>query len=169
MRHGLEVQGLRALLLDARGKTNEADDVLKQALELARPGGFIRVFVDLGQPMQVMLSRLENQGHSVEAVGRILAAFPGGGKKLADGTGSSPVRRHPSLGKSTLAETLTPRELEVLILLRGPSSIKEIALQLHISYATAKRHTINIYGKLGVDQRWKAVAEAEELNILPPR
>ncbi len=40
-------------------------------------------------------------------------------------------------------------------------------MQLHISYATAKRHTINIYGKLGVDQRWKAVALAEELDILP--
>ena len=51
--------------------------------------------------------------------------------------------------------------------MRGPLSIKEIALQLHISYATAKRHTINIYAKLGVNQRWNAVARAEELNILP--
>jgi ATP/maltotriose-dependent transcriptional regulator MalT len=57
----------------------------------------------------------------------------------------------------------------VLTFLRGPLSIKEIALKLNISYATAKRHTINIYGKLGVDQRWNAVAKAEELNLLPPR
>ena len=57
----------------------------------------------------------------------------------------------------------------MLTLLRGPVSIKEIALKLNISYATAKRHTINLYGKLGVDQRWKAVARAEELSILPPR
>ena len=55
----------------------------------------------------------------------------------------------------------------MLSCLRGPSSIKEIALTLNISYATAKRHTINIYGKLGVNQRWRAVASAEELNILP--
>ena len=79
------------------------------------------------------------------------------------------ARRHPSPGISTLVEPLTPRELEVLTLLRGPLSIKEIAGKLHISYATAKRHTINIYGKLGVNQRWDAVARAEELNILPPR
>ena len=58
---------------------------------------------------------------------------------------------------------------EVLALLRGPASIKEIAQKLHISYATAKRHTINIYGKLDVNQRWEAVAKAEELNILPAR
>ena len=75
----------------------------------------------------------------------------------------------PSLGNSTLVEPLTPRELEVLTLLRGPLSIKEIALKLNISYATAKRHTINLYGKLGVNKRWDAVARAEELNILPPR
>ena len=57
----------------------------------------------------------------------------------------------------------------MLNLLRGPLSIKEIAQKLNIAYATAKRHTINIYGKLGVNRRWDAVARAEELNILPPR
>jgi ATP/maltotriose-dependent transcriptional regulator MalT len=53
--------------------------------------------------------------------------------------------------------------------LRGPSSLKEIARQLHISYATARRHTVNIYGKLGVNRRLDAVARAEELNIVHPR
>jgi ATP/maltotriose-dependent transcriptional regulator MalT len=55
----------------------------------------------------------------------------------------------------------------VLSLLRGPLSLKEIALQLRISPATAKRHSINIYAKLGVSTRWKAVASAEELGLLP--
>jgi LuxR family transcriptional regulator, maltose regulon positive regulatory protein len=68
-----------------------------------------------------------------------------------------------------LVEPLTRRELEVLALLRGPSSTKEIAQILHISYATAKDHTIRIYGKLGVNRRWDAVAKAEKLGILPPR
>jgi hypothetical protein len=36
-------------------------------------------------------------------------------------------------------------------------------------YATAKDHTIRIYGKPGVNRRWDAVAKAEELNILPSR
>ena len=72
-----------------------------------------------------------------------------------------------ALNPMPLIVPLTPRELEVLHLLRGPLSIKEIALKLGISYATTKRHTINIYGKLGVNQRWSAVARAEELQIFP--
>ena len=119
--------------------------------------------------MQRMLHRLEKQGNSMETIRRILAAFPQDDNDLVNSKSAAQPSRHPSLGISTLAEPLTPRELEVLILLQGPSSIKEIANQLHISYATARRHTINLYGKLGVNQRWNAVARAEELNLLPPR
>ena len=140
-----------------------ANAVLKQAVDLAQPGGFIRVFVDLGKPMQGMLRRIAKQDHSAELIRRILAAFPEDDKNLVSST------PHLSPGISPLVEPLTPRELEVLTLLRGPLSIKEIAGKLHISHATAKGHTINIYAKLGVNRRWEAVTRAEELNILPPR
>ena len=162
----IEILALRALALDTLGKTRSANTALEQALDLARSGGFIRVFTDLGVNMQEMLQRLAKQGHFEETIHRILGTFPDDDKNLV---GSGSAARHSSLGISTLAEPLTPRELEVLTLLRGPTSIKEIALVLNISYATARRHTINIYGKLGVHQRWNAVAKAEELNILPPR
>ena len=99
---------------------------------------------------------------------RILAAFQEDDKNLLSSASPAQPRRQPSLANSTLAEPLTRRELEVLTLLRDPLSIKEIALKLNISYATASRHTVNIYGKLGVNGRWNAVAKAEELNILPP-
>ena len=161
-RYQIELLALRALALDAQGKTGPANAALKRALDLARPGKFIRIFADLGNPMQKMLRRLPQQDHGAEMIDPILAAFPD-------------VDQHPhssasgrSLGIMTLAEPLTPRELEVLALLREPSSIQEIALQLNITYATAKRHTINIYGKLGVNRRRDAVAKAEELSILPP-
>jgi len=165
-RFKIEILAFRALALNRMGDTSAADAELKKALDLARSEGFIRVFVDLGLPMQEMLSRLAKQDHSTETIRRILAAFPGEDEKLVSSESSS---RLLSLGVSTLVEPLTPRELEVLVLLRGPLSIKEIALKLNISYATARRHTINIYGKLGVNQRWNAVAKAEELSILPPR
>jgi ATP/maltotriose-dependent transcriptional regulator MalT len=49
--------------------------------------------------------------------------------------------------------------------LREPSSIKEIAQKLNISYATAKDHTIRIYAKLGVNRRAAAISKAEELKL----
>jgi LuxR family maltose regulon positive regulatory protein len=113
--------------------------------------------------MQKMLHRLVKQGHSVQTINHILTAFPVDDKNLVGST------RWLSQSDSALVEPLTPRELEILILLQGSLSIKEIALKLNISHATAKGHTINLYGKLGVNRRWDAVAKAEKLNILPPR
>ncbi len=65
-----------------------------------------------------------------------------------------------------LAEPLSDRELEVLGLLAAGLTNQEIADQLLIALGTAKRHTINIYGKLGVSNRTQAVAKARELNLL---
>ncbi len=169
LRYKIELLALRALALDAKGETDQASAMLKQGLDLARPGGFIRVFVDLGVPMQAMLRRLASQGHLVETIHRILVAFPEDEREMAGSESLAPVAPRQDLVISPLAEPLTRRELEVLALLRGPSSTKEIAQILHISYATAKDHTIRIYGKLGVNRRWDAVAKAEELSILPPR
>jgi len=161
--HKIEVLALRALALDAQGKSSEASVSLQQAVELSRPGGFLRVFVDLGKRMQEMLSSLAVSDHLDATIQRILAAFPG------DAVSESPAGpvRGPLLNNLTLPEPLTKRELEILALLRTPISIKEIAATLSISPPTVRRHTMNIYGKLGVNNRWKAVARAEELNILP--
>jgi LuxR family maltose regulon positive regulatory protein len=167
-RYKIEILSLRALALDRQRETSQALTVLEQALDFARLGGFIRVFVDPGKPMQEMLQRLSQQGYAVETIRRILAAFPEDNAKLAGNENLGKPVRHPPHTVSTLVEPLTRRELEVLSLLRDPVSIKEIALKLNISYATASRHTVNIYGKLGVNRRWDAVTRAEELNILPP-
>jgi LuxR family transcriptional regulator, maltose regulon positive regulatory protein len=165
----IEILALRAMALYAQGEINEADSILKQIVDLARPGSFIRVFADLGKPMQEMLYRLANQGHSVITVQRILEAFPANDKHPVDGQSLVQPVHHPSISNLTLAEPLTSRELEILVLLREPLSIKEIANKLNILPATARRHTINIYAKLGVNKRWNAVARAEELKILSPR
>jgi LuxR family transcriptional regulator, maltose regulon positive regulatory protein len=168
-RYKIIILSLRAVVLDAQGETNLADAVLIQALNLGKAGGFIRVFLDLGKPMQSMLHRLVSQGYSVEQINQILAAFPKDDRNRigSENPGKSALRPSPEI--SLLVEPLTRRELEVLTLLREPSSIKEIAQKLNISYATVKEYTINIYSKLSVNRRWDAVARAEELNILPPR
>jgi LuxR family maltose regulon positive regulatory protein len=53
--------------------------------------------------------------------------------------------------------------------LRERLSNKEIAHKLCLSTTTVKRHTVNLYGKLGVNKRWDAVIKAEALGILLPR
>ena len=72
------------------------------------------------------------------------------------------------MANAELVEPLTRRELEVLALLREHLSNREIADRLYLSEATVKRHTSNIYGKLGVNKRWAAVAKAETLKLLSP-
>ncbi len=66
-----------------------------------------------------------------------------------------------------LIEPLTNREMEVLEMLAQRLTAKEIGSSLFISERTVKRHTANIYQKLGVNSRQQAVASAALLGILP--
>ena len=76
-------------------------------------------------------------------------------------------RPYPS--DDDLAEHLTPRELEVLVLMSEPISLKDIANRLSISYTTARRYTINVYSKFEVHSRWDAVDAGIRKGIIPPR
>jgi LuxR family maltose regulon positive regulatory protein len=152
---------MRALALEAQGRSDAAHASLQHAVELARPGGIIRAFADLGSPMQALLSRLAGQGVAGEAVRHILTAFPvpEPEKKL----------HPPAQSPPPLVEPLTARELDILPLLRERLSNKEIAEKLGISIVTVKRHIANLSSKLGVHKRLDVVATAEALGILPPR
>lgn len=161
----VEVLAVQALALEMHGKAAAASATLRQAVDLARSGGFIRPFVDLGPPMRTMLLRLAGQqGPTVETVQHILAAFPEPPEKATRVVVESQIRT----ANAGLVEPLTDRELDVLALLPGRLSNKEIASQLALSTATVKRYTVNIYQKLGVNKRRDAVIKAEALGILPP-
>jgi LuxR family maltose regulon positive regulatory protein len=161
----VEVLAVQALALEMYGKAAAADAALRQAVDLARPGGFIRPFVDLGPPMRTMLLRLAGSGPAAETVRRILAAFP----EAHEASASGDVEYRSRAANTGLVEPLTDREMEVLTLLRQRLSNKEIASQLVLSAATVKRYTVNIYQKLGVNKRRDAVIRAEALGLLPPR
>ena len=164
IRFQIEVLALRALALERQGGVEDALAALRQAVELARPGGILRPFVDLGPRMQSLLLRLVESGFAAETVRRILAAFPAPGPQIATGDAGSALRA----ANAGLVEPLTRRELEVLALLRERLSNREIADRLCVSAVTVKRHTVNIYGKLGVSKRRDAVNKAEALQLLPP-
>jgi LuxR family transcriptional regulator, maltose regulon positive regulatory protein len=61
------------------------------------------------------------------------------------------------------AESISPREMEVLELIAAGESNKIIARRLDLSPHTVKRHVANILGKLGVDSRGQAAARYREL------
>jgi LuxR family maltose regulon positive regulatory protein len=51
---------LQALALHAQGENESARQALKESLTLAEPGGFIRLFVDAGEPMRLLLQGLRS-------------------------------------------------------------------------------------------------------------
>ncbi len=73
------------------------------------------------------------------------------------------VERHPGAG---LIEPLTPRELEVLCLLAGAATNREIADTLDISPRTVETHLANIYSKLGVRGRTEAMLWAIREGVI---
>ncbi len=69
-------------------------------------------------------------------------------------------------GEQPLADPLTARELEVLVLVAAGQSNREIARELVIALGTVKTHVHNICGKLNAPNRVKAAARARELGLL---
>jgi DNA-binding NarL/FixJ family response regulator len=64
------------------------------------------------------------------------------------------------------ADTLTPREREVLGLVQQGHTNRQVAEELYISLGTAKNHVENIIAKLGVSDRTQAVVRALEMGML---
>lgn len=62
--------------------------------------------------------------------------------------------------------TLTDRELQVLVLLQSDLSVREIGRALYVSRNTAKSHVANLYRKLGVTTRTAAIARGRQLDLI---
>jgi LuxR family maltose regulon positive regulatory protein len=74
-RFQIDVLALKALLYDSQKDESAALKALTESLTLAEPGGFIRLFGDLGPRMAVLLKRLQKQNVAVDYIESILAAF----------------------------------------------------------------------------------------------
>ena len=68
--------------------------------------------------------------------------------------------------QDALVEPLTEREMEVLRLMCEGYTNQHIANELIVSVNTVKKHTSNIYGKLGVRNRAQAVLRAGEIGLI---
>lgn len=157
----IEVLALQALLHDAQGNERAALARLQQAVLLAEPGGFIRLFVDLGPRLASLLARLHQEGVLPGYTDQIMQAFV-----ESTSAAARPQTAVSPMGQMELVEPLTDREHDVLILLAQRLTAKEIAQALVISHLTVKRHLSNIYSKLQVNGRRDAIAKAHRLGLL---
>ncbi|MEN8808969.1 MAG: response regulator, partial [Desulfobacterales bacterium] len=142
----ISVLAIQALLLDSQGEKSGAHEKLTEALNLAEPGGFIRVFLDLGPQMVKLLRELVHQNIAVNYIGRILTATKEDEKRAMHNKYDYPAAHPPPFSTQPLVDPLTNRELDVLDLLAQRRRNKEIAANLFISPETVKKHLKNIYG-----------------------
>ncbi|MBN1485295.1 MAG: tetratricopeptide repeat protein [Chloroflexia bacterium] len=153
----IEIQILKALACQALGFETQALEAMAEALSLAEPGGYIRVFLDAGEGMIGLLRQAAARGLASAYVAKLLAAF---GQKESAKAEQAPPSRQP------LIEALSEREMDVLRLLAVGMSNPEIAERLVIAVSTVRSHCKSIYGKLDVHSRWDAVQRAQELTLL---
>jgi len=167
--------------LHQAGKNEQARMIAARLLALTEPEGYLRVYLDEGEPMRQALQALltpHSQQHELASsttayVAKLLAAF----EQEEQGV-STPVvtaiTSQPALSSARQASavsfvpgvSLTRREQEVLHLLAAGASNQEIAQTLVISLDTVKKHVSNLLGKLGASSRTQAIIQARALSLL---
>jgi len=164
--HVIELSVLRALLCRLLGDGRGAMTCLERALRLGRPEGYLRIFVDEGQPLRALLFDFRSQQprhrtNGFDSRSRQLLAYI---DKLLAASPAPVTPSHP--GSDSLLDPLSQRELEVLHLVATGASNQDIADALVVALPTAKKHVSNILSKLNASSRTQAVAEARDLGLL---
>jgi len=155
----IQVQILRARAFQVLGDDREAIEVLSESLALAEPGGYMRIYLEKGEPMLRLLRACLSRGISPSYVAKLLEGFDK--PESAERAGEP-----PSTLTQRLLEPLSEREMGVLRLLARGMSNPEIADELVIATSTVHSHCKSIYSKLDVHKRWDAVERAKELGVI---
>jgi LuxR family maltose regulon positive regulatory protein len=176
---------LQTLALQASRNEPHALAVLERALKLAAPEGYIRPFVDAGDPLRALIDELRlaiDDAGVTNYIDKLLAAFNAASASSVNG----PIPFSPiGLGEAdeivnrksfdiaqdrstivNLIEPLSARELEILGLVADGLSNSQIAGKIIVTVGTVKKHLNNIYGKLGVASRTQAIARGRKLGLL---
>lgn len=145
---------LQALAQQAVGRTSDALTSLREALQLAEPGGLIRRFVDEGPDMAQLLATARGQMADSGYLDRLLAMF-------------EPTTSTRSPVSPDWVEPLSKRETVVLTMIAEGLSNQAISERLFLALSTVKGHNQRIFDKLGVRRRTEAVARAREWGLIP--
>jgi LuxR family maltose regulon positive regulatory protein len=160
LRSELEIQVLLSLAYAGSSRPVQARQALKEALILAQPEGFQRLFLEKGEELEALLRALFidlREEPCVRFARGLLLAF-------ANLKGEQHAALHAS--SALLLEPLTEAEQRVLGLLARGRTNPEIAAALVVSINTVKTQVQSIYRKLGVKSRWEASEAAHRLDLL---
>ena len=152
----VELLILRALAEKEDGDWTSALADVRRALTIAAPRNYVRMFLDEGRELGVLIDRLDMEqlrGSEAAPLARRLQRA----MCMPDVQGGVPIG---------MGEELTKRELSILKRLETGLSNKEIAEAIFVSEGTLKWHLHNVYGKLNVKNRTRAMARARALGIL---
>jgi LuxR family maltose regulon positive regulatory protein len=154
----IEINVLQALALKQKGDGARAVQALLAALGPAEPEGYVRVFLDEGEPLRRLLVEAAQHGAAGRYAHTLLAQFPP--------EQGAPRATPAAASRRPLAEPLTGRERDVLRLLAAGLSGPEMASALVMTQNTVKTHLKNLYGKLDAHGREEALRRARELDLL---
>jgi LuxR family maltose regulon positive regulatory protein len=154
----IRLLALQAVALDALGDRGSAHAKLSEALALGAPAGYIRRWLDAGPRLIPLLKYLRDTGQISQDYHFYLDSL------LESFNDTFDVSALPQPAEQV--NPLTPRELEIIRLICDGYSNPEIASELVVTLNTIKKHTSNIYDKLGVRSRTQAIARARQLNLL---
>jgi LuxR family maltose regulon positive regulatory protein len=178
----LEILMLKALAHYSQADLSQARPLLIQALALAQPEGYRRLFLAEGEPMaallQATLPELKEDPLRTYAQS-LLNAFtqqpvPSPSKLLSQSfelQHQLPIQnqskiQNPKSKIQNPVDPLSPQEQRVLRLLAAGLSNPEIAQELVVSINTIKTQVKSIYRKLNVSSREEAGDLAGRLNLL---
>jgi len=162
----IEILVLQAIAYHAQGDLPAALMSLQNALALAEPEGYVRIFLDEGSSMMQLLREASAREIMPGYTGKLLAAFEAEKRKSENKPDLPPALPEGHLDGEPLTEPLSQRELEVLRMFKTELSGPEIARELVIALSTVRTHTKSIYSKLNVNNRRAAVKRAAELNLI---
>ncbi len=157
-RASLEIKLLFSRYYQDKGDIPTGLKWLTEALEIAAPEGFIRIFLDEAPVLELLPQVRETAPDLVDAIL--------GQQKSADDVETPVLSKVERPAQSQLPEPLTEQELNILALIASGKTNQQIADELFVTQGTVKWHVHNILQKLGVNNRTQATIRAQELGLL---
>lgn len=167
----IELLALQVTVYLAQKEEAGALAALERALILAEPEGYLRTFLDEGEPMREAMRNWMSDPRKVqelpEVQTRLIAYVDKLLEAFAPSAPQAAIKHHPAnvqIHQEALVDPLSARELEVLHLIAEGLSNLAIARKLFLSTGTVKVHIKHIYSKLDVNSRTQAVARLREMH-----